>query len=160
MSGSARVPLVLFGILACLARTSSAQPDSTEASQRPWAVGLSAGIPQLLAATVERTLVPNLHLQGNFGTILVLSSASARLLVLPDHVRFQPYGYVGGGTMFGFALEEDWEGWLPYAWYGFGLRYRFPRVILYVDFGGISAGSKSGELEDLGAYSAGILFRF
>lgn len=124
-----------LGLMSVLAVPAFADEDST-AVHRRHAVGISAGVPQVLAFTWEGELKPRLRLQTNVGSVIYLNCLNARLLVLPMTDKFSPYGYVGGGIFFGVS-DDDWDGFESFVWFGIGLRFPIKRVTAFVELSGI-----------------------
>jgi len=154
------LPLLAGGLLTVSpASGAPAAEGAAEAgpSEEPWtwAVGASIGIPQILAVTGEKSLLPVLRAQANLGSVLLISAVNVRLLLLPEAWTLQPYGFLGGGVAYAFPIE-DLEGAYAYSWAGWGLRLAYKRVIVFGEF------SLVGGSEDLfgPGVGAGLLIRF
>jgi hypothetical protein len=131
--------------------------DGTAAPLHRYAVGVSAGIPQTLAVTGERVLVPPLRIQANVGTVIAATSANARLLAVAEPWTVQPYMFLGGGG--GYIMPLDGEhGFTGYTWWGFGLRLRMGRGRLFLEAGQIAGLNRDNGYERAyPAYATGML---
>ena len=155
--------LALLGIavsLLLLAGVVRAQGSSAD----PWRsrIGVTVGSPQTLAITYEYAEASPLQLQVNAGTVLVYSSVSGRVLVVPDTWRLQPYAFVGGGALHSANFEQmDGDGWTGFTWFGGGLRLRIDRILLFGELGSIDNLNESKDFEShYSTIAVGILVTF
>jgi hypothetical protein len=132
-----------------------ADEDST-AVHRKHAIGVSAGVPQVLAFTWEAETRPRVRFQFNVGSVIYLNGINARLVLLPMTQTFSPYGFVGGGIFFGVS-DDDWDGFESFGWFGLGLRFPVKRVTGFVELSGIK-GSDDFLASPTGA--VGILWQY
>lgn len=158
----ALVPLVFFVGHAAGTGTPAADPE-TESAPRPerrFALGLSAGSPQIVAVTGEYTLRPSLHLQANAGTLIVITAGSLRLIGVPETMKLAPYVFLGGGGLYILPLDGGGEeGFSRFTWWGFGLRLRAGRARVFVEGGELRGLNRNHGYESYyPAVAAGLLF--
>lgn len=137
---------------------SSYAPDTTAVPSRNYrqALGVSVGLPQLIALTWEIEPLSPFRLQANLGSILLIWSGSVRVLLTESRWTVQPYLFGGGGTLFGVHLE-DFDGFDPYLWVGYGVRVRLKRILVFAEMGFFE--SVDDEISGPGP-AAEVLFRY
>jgi hypothetical protein len=137
-----------------------AQPDSSNPPPRDYrsAGGVSVGLPQIIALTVEREVSPHLRLQGNFGTAVAISSLNGRMIAVADDLVVQPYLFMGGGVLTALGALDSTV--FPYVWYGAGLRLELDRVILFAEAGTVSALASSEMDESAPVGAVGLLVEY
>ena len=141
--------------------------DSAQAQDSPpdpWRsrIGVTVGSPQTLAITYEYAVASPLQLQVNAGSVIIYSSVSGRVLVVPDTWRLQPYAFVGGGALHSTNYEQtDGDGWTGFTWFGGGLRLRIDRFLFFGELGSIDNLNESKDFESHYTTAAvGILVAF
>ena len=155
--------LALLGIAVSLLLLSGAV-RAQGSPANPWRsrIGVTVGSPQTLAITYEYAVASPLQLQVNAGTVIVYSSVSGRVLVVPDTWRLQPYAFAGGGLLHSANFEQtDGDGWTGFTWFGGGLRLRIDRFLLFGELGSIDNLNESKEFEShYSTIAVGILVAF
>jgi hypothetical protein len=155
--------VALFGIAVILFLLSGAV-RAQGSPANPWRsrIGVTVGSPQTIAITYEYAVASPLQLQVNAGTVIVYSSVSGRVLVVPDTWRLQPYAFVGGGLLHSANFEQmDGDGWTGFTWFGGGLRLRIDRFLLFGELGSIDNLNESKEFEShYSTVAIGILVAF
>lgn len=111
----------------------AAEPDR-DSSSVAW--GGTVGFPQLLALTFETHQDGPLRIQASASPLLLINSATARLILTRTNGRARPYVYGGGGV---FNISEG-EGGGPlgttgFLWAGGGVSTRIHRFQLFADVG-------------------------
>jgi hypothetical protein len=150
----------LLAALGADARASApgAQDAPAPAEERRFAAGVSFGSPQVLGLTGEYAFRPSFRLQANVGSLVVVSTVSARLIILPESLRLQPYMFVGGGGGYVLPLENE-HGFTPFSWWGFGLRLKVGRGRIFAEVGEVgNLDRDNGYSETYPGMATGILF--
>ncbi len=96
--------------------------------------GVTAGIPQLLALTLETHQNRPLRLQVSVGTIVQASSMTGRLVFTRTSGSFRPYIFAGGG-LFNVSEGDGALGTTTFAWGGYGLTVPVRSLRLYCEVG-------------------------
>jgi hypothetical protein len=140
-------------------------PDSSRARIRSsadgCAWGLTAGVPQLLGITFETSQARPLRLQFSASPLLLINSASGRVILLPDGGRLRPYVFAGGGVLNVAEGESgDWIGTTGFYWGGAGARFHAGRAAIFFEVGGLGGMERSVSNDTGGhAFALGILIR-
>lgn len=114
---------VTLSLPVLVALVSTTEPSLAGETRSAWAWGAAVGSPQLLAATLEKSTGPAMRVQGHVGTVLLLSSAGVRALLLSSRRGIAPYAYAGVGIL--HTAEGEGGGPLGstgYGWGGVGVR--------------------------------------
>ena len=96
--------------------------------------GAAAGIPQLIALTLETHQDRPLRLQVSAGTVVQASSMTGRLVFTRTSGSFRPYMFAGGG-LFNVSEGDGAHGTTTFAWGGGGLTVPVRSLLLYYEVG-------------------------
>jgi len=124
-------------LLAALVLVLAATPASAleETEKHPGSLwGAAAGMPQLIALTLETHQDRPLRLQVSAGTIVLASSVTGRLVFTRTSGRFRPYMFAGGG-LFHVSEGDGAHGTTTFAWGGGGLTVPVGSLRLYYEVG-------------------------
>lgn len=142
------------------AAADSVETESAKPPERDWILGVSGGIPQIVALTVERRVQPYVHVQANAGSLLLINSLNARVLLMPEGQSFYPYLFAGGGYFFTLFDFESADNSAFYSWLGGGVRLRIKRLLLFFEISSVDElDDDATEFSSFGT-SAGVLFAF
>jgi hypothetical protein len=157
-----RTSLRTLVVTALILILSSASANSVEMKEDHESVvwGLTAGSPQMIALTLETHQDGPLRLQVNFGTIVLASSVTCRLLLTRVSGDVRPYAFLGGGMLHVGECEGDGGcGATGLVWGGGGIAVPVGSVRLFGEIGVMGGMDESKGYESPApAVAAGILF--
>lgn len=164
LSKNARTVISAALCISCCVSSGYARDADTSSRPGRNAVGVSVGVPHTIALTYELGLTDKLSARGHVGTVVLLSSAGARIQYGNRGPGLRPYLFAGGvlihATAEGFG---DPEGMTGYVWFGPGFNIRKGRWALYVEVSALLGGDDDRGLGDdwifpfSPAVSAGII---
>jgi len=139
-----------------------AQSATAESGWSDVAWGVTVGDPQAIALTLETHQNGPVRLQASLSTIIIFTSATARVILIRPSGRYLPYGFAGGGVL--YKAYGEWEtarGATGFYWAGGGLRVRFGAAALFGELGqyagmDTSKGYDSSQV----SYAVGLLYEF
>jgi hypothetical protein len=120
-------------ILGCL--LAPVRPAAAASVHSAW--GVAVGWPQVVAVTGEwRREGAAVGIQCHAGTLVLVSSAGIRAVVVPSREGIAPYLYLGGGILHIAEGESGGGvGLTGYGWGGVGARLRHGRVTWFAELG-------------------------
>ena len=124
-------------------------PSRIEANDADgWTWGVAVGMPQLVALTLEKNMDAGFRIQGHASTLLLLSSAGIRAMMMSPGPGAKPYAYVGGGV-FHIAEGEGGgaQGTTGYGCGGVGVRFIGRRWQVYGEVGAMGGLDRSDGYE-------------
>ena len=122
--------------------------------------GVVAGIPQLIALTLETHQNRPLRMQVSAGTVVLASSMTGRLVFTRTSGSFRPYMFAGGGL---FNVSEGdgggAVGTTTFAWGGVGLTVPVRSLRLYYEVGFMGGlDTDKGFAAESPALAIGVMF--
>lgn len=130
---------VSLAIAVIISPTRTVADDATHPT---W--GLAVGAPQILAITLEGDMGSRFRIQGNAGTLLLLSSAGIRALLVSRGRGTKPYAYAGGGIL-NIAEGEGGgaQGTTGFGWFGVGIRFPLGSWQAFAELGALGGLNQS-----------------
>ena len=125
---------ILFAALVLVLASAPAMALEETDKYRSVVWGVAAGIPQLIALTLETHQNRPLRLQVSAGTIVLASSMTGRLVFTRTSGSFRPYMFAGGG-LFNVSEGDGPLGTTTFAWVGYGLTVPVRSLRLYYEVG-------------------------
>ena len=121
--------------------------EAAAAPSRRHAIGICAGAPQTLGVTYERSLGSHFAARVHVGSVVLFSSAGARLQWGYNKNGFQPYLFAGAAAIHSVAGDfGNPEGTAAYLWVGPGASIRGDRWIFFTEVGALLGGDDDGGL--------------
>jgi len=142
-----RLVVLCMVVAACL--SPAALPGDAAAAASKNAIGVCAGVPQTLALTYERSLSPNLAVRIHAGSVVIWSSAGARLQWGTTGDGIKPYLFAGVAAL--HARAEDYgdpEGTTTYLWLGPGASFNADRWSFFAEVSALLGGNDDKGLGD------------
>jgi hypothetical protein len=141
--------VALYALISVTPSVGQAADSSQSDGSRRNAIGVCAGVPQTISLTYERALSSHLAARVHVGSVVLLSSAGARLQWQSSRAGLQPY-FFGGGALI-HAVAEDYgnpEGTAAYIWLGPGVNLSLDRWMLYTEVSALLGGDDDKGLGD------------